>query len=66
MKVLDDSHGSGTVVHLLLDGSVAAKEAADESRDTGANMVDAFKELCIVGVETNESNFGLEANMNKL
>ena len=49
----------------LLDGSVAAEEA-DESRDADVDMVDAFNELCIVGGETNESNSGLEANLNKL
>jgi ribonuclease HI len=65
MEESDDSHGSGTVLRLLLDGSVATEDAANESQDVD-DMVDAYNELCIVGVETNESNSGLEANLNKL
>ena len=64
MEESEDSHGSGTVLRLLLDGSVASEDAANESQDV--DMIDAFNELCIVGVETNESNSGLEANLNKL
>ena len=60
----DESHGSGTILRLLLDGSAIedAEEAANQAQEID-DVLENFNELCIVGVETTDgSNFGLEAN----